>query len=85
MKKEIDGVQVERIATERLHVRAIVQDDKRVFVGSQSLRRSALERRREIGVILEEPKLVVDVAAIFEYDWAEATGKAPRRSIAAVA
>src|SRR5207249_769550 len=36
----------------RLHVRAIVRDGTRAFVGSQSLRRLELEKRREVGIII---------------------------------
>ena len=33
----------------RLHVRAIVRDRKAAFVGSQSLRKLELDKRREVG------------------------------------
>jgi phosphatidylserine/phosphatidylglycerophosphate/cardiolipin synthase-like enzyme len=69
-KEPPDAVQVLRSATERLHVRAIVQDDRSVFIGSQSLRRLALERRREIGLITSEAGIVEQVSSTFELDWA---------------
>ena len=77
IEKDLDEVQVEPSPVERLHVRAIVQDEERVFIGSQSLRRAELEKRREIGVILEDRKVVLGVAAIFESDWAGTDGDVP--------
>jgi phosphatidylserine/phosphatidylglycerophosphate/cardiolipin synthase-like enzyme len=77
IEKDLDNVQVEPSPVERLHVRAIVQDEARVFIGSQSLRRAELEKRREIGVILEDRKVVLGVAAIFESDWAGTDGEVP--------
>lgn len=77
MEKDLENVQVEPSPVERLHVRAIVQDERRVFIGSQSLRRAELEKRREIGVILEDHEIVLGVAAIFESDWAATDGDVP--------
>ena len=77
IEKDLEKVQVEPSPVERLHVRAIVQDEERVFIGSQSLRRAELEKRREIGVILEDRKVVLGVTAIFESDWAGTDGDGP--------
>jgi phosphatidylserine/phosphatidylglycerophosphate/cardiolipin synthase-like enzyme len=53
LEKPIEGVRVEKYAG-TLHLRAIVQDGRRAFVGSQSLRRLELEARREVGVIFRD-------------------------------
>ena len=53
----------------RLHVRAIVRDRNRAFVGSQSLRKLELDGRREVGIIVRDPKVVARIAATFEKDW----------------
>jgi cardiolipin synthase len=66
VEKRLRGVQVASYAGERLHVRAIVQDDRRAFVGSQSLRRPELDRRREIGVITDDSGIVKGITKIFE-------------------
>lgn len=71
LEKPLKGVEVETYPGDRLHVRAIVQDGRRAFVGSQSLRRSELERRREIGLIVEETDVVRQIVEIFETDWAD--------------
>jgi phosphatidylserine/phosphatidylglycerophosphate/cardiolipin synthase-like enzyme len=54
----------------RLHVRAMVRDGRRAFVGSQSLRKPELEKRREIGVIVHDPSAVSQLRTVFHEDWA---------------
>jgi cardiolipin synthase A/B len=60
----------EKYPGKRLHVRAIVRDGKRAFIGSQSLRKLELEKRREVGVIVDDPSVVRGIQQIFEQDWA---------------
>ena len=48
----------EKYPGKRLHVRAIIRDGKRAFIGSQSLRRLELEKRREVGVIVTDESVV---------------------------
>jgi phosphatidylserine/phosphatidylglycerophosphate/cardiolipin synthase-like enzyme len=55
----------------RLHVRAIVRDGRAAFVGSQSLRRLELDRRREVGVFVKRATVVKELIATFEADWAQ--------------
>ncbi len=55
----------------RMHVRAIVRDGQRAFIGSQSLRRLELENRREVGVIITDPGVVRQLHQIFELDWSK--------------
>jgi phosphatidylserine/phosphatidylglycerophosphate/cardiolipin synthase-like enzyme len=73
IEKDIEDVDVRKLGTMRLHVRAIVRDGASVFIGSQSLRRLELEKRREIGVLVNDARLARKVKAVFEGDWA-ATG-----------
>jgi len=55
----------------RMHVRAMVCDGKRAFVGSQSLRRLELENRREVGVIVTDDAVVGQLKQFFELDWSK--------------
>jgi phosphatidylserine/phosphatidylglycerophosphate/cardiolipin synthase-like enzyme len=57
------------LAETRLHVRLIVRDREAVFIGSQSLRGSELDKRREIGVILDDKDLAGRIIKVFEKDW----------------
>jgi phosphatidylserine/phosphatidylglycerophosphate/cardiolipin synthase-like enzyme len=54
---------------DRLHVRAIVRDGRRGFVGSQSLRKLELDERREVGLIIRDRSVVRRLAKTFERDW----------------
>ncbi len=57
------------LAQPRLHARVIIRDGKEVFIGSQSLRASELDGRREIGLIVKDRDIAERVAKIFEQDW----------------
>ncbi len=59
----------EKYPGKRLHVRAIIRDGRRAFLGSQSLRRLELERRREVGMIITDERVVRGMQAVFEDDW----------------
>ena len=77
LKKPVPGVTVQKYPLGRLHVRAIVRDESRAFVGSQSLRRIYLDERREAGVIIRDRKVVKRIATVFATDWAQTdAGKA---------
>lgn len=65
------GLTAERFPGRRLHVRAIIRDGRQAFVGSQGLRKLELDGRREVGLIVKDPKVVTRMAAVFEADWAE--------------
>lgn len=60
----------EKFPGKRLHIRAMVRDGRRAFIGSQSLRKLELEKRREIGIIINDESVVREMKAVFEADWA---------------
>jgi phosphatidylserine/phosphatidylglycerophosphate/cardiolipin synthase-like enzyme len=65
-----DGeIQSRKLASMRLHVRAIVRDGTRAFVGSQSLRKDELENRREVGLIVKNPAVAKKILQVFDSDW----------------
>jgi phosphatidylserine/phosphatidylglycerophosphate/cardiolipin synthase-like enzyme len=66
----------------RLHVRVIVRDGKRAFIGSQSLRALELDKRREVGVFVKGVAIVKEISATFEADWAQTRLGARRRRAA---
>jgi len=69
--KKGGDLRVAKYSGKRLHVRAIVQDSRRVFIGSQSLRKLELDKRREVGIITKDTKMIRAVADRFEKDWAD--------------
>jgi cardiolipin synthase A/B len=71
-----DGnVDVRSLKGFRLHVRAIIRDGTRAFVGSQSLKKDELDTRREVGVLISNPTVTRKLMQVFESDWAESTSK----------
>jgi cardiolipin synthase A/B len=60
----------------RLHVRMIVRDGESFFLGSQSLRATELDKRREIGILIDDPKISAQLKETFEADWASAEAHA---------
>lgn len=63
------GFKVKSLRGLRLHVRAIVRDRKAAFVGSQSLRKLELDKRREVGMITKDRRAAGKIAGVFESDW----------------
>ena len=82
VKGKEGGIDTRQLATLRLHVRAIVRDGTRAFVGSQSLRKDELESRREVGLIITNPAVARKLLQIFEADWAD-SGKGAKAKKAA--
>ena len=63
----------------RLHVRAIIRDNTRAFVGSQSLRKLELESRREVGLLISNPTMSRKLMQVFEADWAACASKEDKK------
>jgi phosphatidylserine/phosphatidylglycerophosphate/cardiolipin synthase-like enzyme len=74
MKKAADPIEVRKLPM-RLHVRAIIRDGTRAFVGSQSLRKEELDSRREVGLLVNNPAVARKLMHIFEADWADSAPK----------
>jgi cardiolipin synthase len=66
------GTEVRLLKDLRLHVRAILRDGTRAFVGSQSLRSLELDRRREVGLVISNPTVAKKMTEIFDLDWENA-------------
>jgi cardiolipin synthase len=74
--KGCKGVVVRPLRSMRLHVRAMVRDGARAFVGSQSLRRLELDQRREVGVLITNGVVARQIRDTFEADWVESESAA---------
>ena len=60
---------VQKLDGPRLHTRTLIRDRRQAFVGSQSLRAAELDSRREVGLIVQEAKVVKRLIETFESDW----------------
>jgi phosphatidylserine/phosphatidylglycerophosphate/cardiolipin synthase-like enzyme len=67
VKKDLDA-RIEKFPG-KLHARVIIQDGRKAFLGSQSLRRLELDERREVGIMITDPRVVRQLTSIFESDW----------------
>jgi phosphatidylserine/phosphatidylglycerophosphate/cardiolipin synthase-like enzyme len=65
------GLNAQKLASRRLHTRTIVRDRRQAFIGSQSLRSEELDKRRELGLIVQDAKAVKILIETFEADWVE--------------
>lgn len=80
VKGKDGGIDTRSLATMRLHVRAIVRDGTRAFVGSQSLRKDELESRREVGLIISNPTVARKLLQTFEADWADSAKRKAKKA-----
>jgi phosphatidylserine/phosphatidylglycerophosphate/cardiolipin synthase-like enzyme len=62
------SLDVHKLQKLRLHARAMIRDRKDAFIGSQSLRETELDSRREVGVIFQDQRVVHRLAAVFQQD-----------------
>lgn len=79
VKKDNGAIESRALKGARLHVRAIIRDGTRAFVGSQSLRKEELDSRREVGVLISNPTVTRKLMQIFEQDWTESATKEMRK------
>ena len=79
VKKGDDSIEVRPLKSARLHVRAIVRDGTRAFVGSQSLKKEELDSRREVGVLVTNPAVTRKLMQVFEQDWADSASKEEKK------
>jgi phosphatidylserine/phosphatidylglycerophosphate/cardiolipin synthase-like enzyme len=63
-----EGISVRYLSYPELHAKLIVADD-RVFIGSQNLSWTSLEKNREVGLIDTTQELVGKVNVQFDADW----------------
>src|SRR5215471_3926339 len=68
----VPNFHVRRFAKYKLHAKCIVVDTLRFFIGSQNLRGVSIDRRREVGIIVEDDPIARKIERIFDEDWATA-------------
>jgi cardiolipin synthase A/B len=93
MSRKNEHIDIRKLAGLRLHTRTIICDRREAFVGSQSLRKIELDKRRELGVIVGGPKTLRRLVDIFDADWSskelsdnpEATAKDLKRAVKSAA
>ena len=67
------GIEARWMSKPGVHVKAIVVDGTRAYLGSQNFSWTSLTKNREVGVLLTEPDAVKVMSTTFEKDWAAST------------
>lgn len=67
------GIPARYMVSPGVHVKAIVADGARAYMGSENLSWTSLEKNREIGLIVLEADGVKTMHDTFESDWGKAT------------
>jgi len=62
------GAQVARVASPYIHAKAIVADGTTLFVGSENLSATSLDRNREVGLLMRDRVAISDVERVFDQD-----------------
>jgi phosphatidylserine/phosphatidylglycerophosphate/cardiolipin synthase-like enzyme len=70
VSKGANDVLHEKYPGKRLHARVIIRDHHDAFLGSQSLRKLELDKRREVGILVKDQSVIAELAKTFEEDWA---------------
>jgi len=69
----VPNFSVKKLARYKLHAKCVIVDGRRFFVGSQNLRAVSLDRRREVGIIVEDDATSRRIERVFDEDWVNAT------------
>jgi len=72
LTRHSDQIETAKLHNMRLHTRLILRDGSHAFIGSQSLRRVELDRRREVGMIFEDESIIASILNTFLADWKSA-------------
>jgi cardiolipin synthase len=71
------GVMVKILAKPYVHAKAIVADGVRLFVGSENLSRTSLDKNREVGLLSSDRRTIGVVSRTFAADWSGAVSTIP--------
>ena len=93
MSRKDDRIDIHKLTGLRLHTRSIIRDRREAFVGSMSLRTIELDKRREVGIIVDGPRTLRRMIDTFNADWSakelsdnpEATAKDLKRAVKSAA
>ncbi|MGH9762181.1 MAG: phospholipase D-like domain-containing protein, partial [Blastocatellia bacterium] len=80
-EKIVQNFHVRQLARYKLHAKCIVIDGILFFVGSQNLRAVSLDRRREVGIIIEDEPMARKIERVFDSDWLEANELPPAAAV----
>ncbi len=62
------GAQVARVVSPYIHAKALVADGTTLFVGSENLSATSLDRNREVGLLMRDRVAIAEVERVFDQD-----------------
>ncbi len=67
-------IQYRQITRFKMHAKCTVVDSERAFIASMNLRAVALDRRREVGIFVDDAKAIAQLEHVFSSDWEQKSG-----------
>jgi phosphatidylserine/phosphatidylglycerophosphate/cardiolipin synthase-like enzyme len=67
-------IQYRQITRFKMHAKCVVVDAERAFVGSMNLRTVSFDKRREVGIFVDDAKVVAQIEHVFSSDWHQKSG-----------
>jgi phosphatidylserine/phosphatidylglycerophosphate/cardiolipin synthase-like enzyme len=67
------GIQARYLTTPAVHVKSMVVDGKRAYLGSENISWTSLTKNREIGVVITDAPALTTMGTTFDADWTAAT------------
>jgi len=64
-----DGIRVKILPQPYIHAKAIVADGARIFIGSENISATSLDRNREMGIVAADPRVARVIEQTFAIDW----------------
>jgi cardiolipin synthase len=82
----VPTIHYRQITRFKMHAKCVVVDASKALIGSMNLRAVSLDRRREVGVFVDDPKALVQLEHVFDLDWNAKSSEVPsaKRGITAV-
>jgi len=63
------GIQIHKYAKSSMHAKAILVDQKSLFIGSVNFSSYSLDKNREVGVIISDSKMIEIFSSVFHSDF----------------
>jgi phosphatidylserine/phosphatidylglycerophosphate/cardiolipin synthase-like enzyme len=68
------AIEYRQITRFRMHAKCTVVDADRAFIGSMNLRTVSFDKRREVGIFVDDQKVVAQIEHVFSSDWQQKSG-----------
>ena len=63
------GVNVRLLNKPYIHAKLMIADRSRAFVGSENFSPTSMDRNRELGILVNDPKILQTLSTTFDKDW----------------